>query len=138
MIQFCFVYRYASAQAAPQVDGTQSITNYSAVQDGNNRTIIKFTRAATTNDDSDVNLNQPVYILYASGSENNYDGSDQGSIMQHGMGTANRGISPNTVTILCAGMKTLTNMQNSACDHVLHACGQVVSVHQFRTTVEPL
>lgn len=121
MIRFCLIYRYATARAAPQVDSIQSITNYSAEQvesDGNNRTIIRFTRAATTDDDSDVALNQPIYILYASGSETNYNVSDQNSIAQHASGTANRGFSSDPVTILCTGMITLINMQHSACGQV--------------------
>ena len=87
--------------------------NYSAEQveiGGDTYTIIQFTRAVTTTDQDDLDLNQEIYILYAWGIENNFNGSDPNSIAGHAFGTANLGFSPTLISILCAGNLPLTNM----------------------------
>ena len=109
------MHRYAVSRTPPPVDAFQNIANHTATQvqrNGSIFTIVSFTRPVVSADQQDSSLNQDVYILYAWGQENNFDGSNSSSIAQHG--STNQGISTEPISILCSSMaSTTTNIRHN-------------------------
>ena len=73
-----------NARAAPAVDANQDVTMTMA-QQVNGWTTISFTRPRVTRDSApvDVSLDNPVFFLWATGPERNFDANSAGSIGQH-------------------------------------------------------
>ena len=71
---------------------------------GNIYTIVRFTRNISTGDRNDLSLDGMAYLLYAWGTEVNFDPADPMSIQRHGGAAANRGASAEQMNFLCPGI----------------------------------
>ena len=67
-------------------------------------TIVRFTRDISTGDRNDLSLDGMAYILYAWGTEANFDPADPLSIQRHGATAANRGASAEQIDFSCPGI----------------------------------
>ena len=87
------MYRWVSTiRTNPAIDMSQDVTMTFAEEiDG--RTTIAFTRPRVTSESEpvDVSLDSPIYILWATGPENNFNSLDPNSISNHG--SSRRGVS---------------------------------------------
>ena len=93
---FYVIYRWAASRSTPLVDDNQDLT-VTFAEEINGRTTIAFTRARVTGDSApiDVSLDGAVYFLWATGNENNFNGSRADSISFH----SSAGVSSSTIQL---------------------------------------
>ena len=114
---YYFTCRYANARAPPPVDLEQNIMNATAEEvmiNGSIYTIVNFIRPVLAANPDDLSLMEDAFILYAWGTENNFNASDLMSIAFHG---ANVGRSPELISFLCPGLYGIPVMyKNIVCN----------------------
>ena len=107
----------------PSVDANQDLTMTMA-EEVNGWTTVSFTRARTTGDPSptDVSLENAVFLLWASGDEQNFNADQPESIIYHG---SNRGVSDQEISICAGENKCLPSLAYTVVLTCVYACMNV-------------